>query len=627
MGVCVCVGVGHLIRRHTVRFLLCAVFLQSATPVERPWTEVRSSHFRIVTDSGEDAAQALAVHAERVREFFATAFPHWRTDPHGEVVILTVDENADLWRARLGEQAGHVRLGNGLYQGGEYRHYIGVRQRLGHSGAEILGHEYFHLIAAINFRSVPLWLNEGLAAFFAVAEPVGSGWQSIPPAYAELLKRSEWIPLPELFSADKHSRHYVDAASAPLFYAQSWAVTHYLLTGDGGRHAPTVWRLLRRLDEGVPYAIALPEEVGDVSALESSVKKHLAAAVAFSNPAQHRGGVLASSPYPTRHLTAGEAAAIRGDFLLHAGNLASAENALRDSLQGDPNLAAAAESMGLLSMKRKEPAEAAKWFARAAGQPSAGPLAHYYHAEFIAADAKDSAALQEAEAQLLATLKQDGNFARAHAALAGIFLLRGDFDRALEFAERAVELEPRDLAYQLDLARIMARRGDMQSATRTAELALHNSRTASERGRAENLLQYFDQSQQAQIDVQRFDRELAEHKARRSQPASDPSGPARSPQDESGAPRAQAYAWGTIKSVTCATAKGLQLTLDSQEGPLHLRARNYTVVPYYDARAATTKGFDPCRSLTGTFAGIMLRPTPGAAHQGEILSIEIHAKP
>jgi len=105
---------------------------------------------------------------------------------------------------------------------------------------------------------MPLWLNEGLAEFYqnteireedvSLGEPSGENLQ--------WLRENRLLPLATLFTVDVQSPYYHQENKGSIFYAESWALTHYLFTKD---HQEKTTRIAR-------YSELLIQKVDPVSA-------------------------------------------------------------------------------------------------------------------------------------------------------------------------------------------------------------------------------------------------------------------------------------------------------------------------------------------------------------------------
>ena len=145
-------------------------------------------------------------------------------------------------------------------------------------GPQVVLHEYVHFLIESSTPGVPLWLNEGLAEFYSTLEVTPRGAEIGRPLeqYVRLLRARSLLPLGELFAVDETSPLYGEDERSSLFYAQSWALTHWLLAGDESRQ-PQVSRFLARLRDGGDGSRALIEELGlTAEGLEDELRAYLA---------------------------------------------------------------------------------------------------------------------------------------------------------------------------------------------------------------------------------------------------------------------------------------------------------------------------------------------------------------
>src|SRR5262245_33860419 len=77
-------------------FFLCLLFSLSATAAEKGWIEVRSPHFRVLSDGAEHEARTVAGRFEQMRMAFATALPWLRLDPPVPLLILAPRDETSL---------------------------------------------------------------------------------------------------------------------------------------------------------------------------------------------------------------------------------------------------------------------------------------------------------------------------------------------------------------------------------------------------------------------------------------------------------------------------------------------------------------------------------------------------
>ncbi|MFH2000568.1 MAG: DUF1570 domain-containing protein, partial [Planctomycetota bacterium] len=85
-------------------------------------------------------------------------------------------------------------------------------------------HQYMHRLS----EEPPIWLNEGLAEYYEIAERVGGDWKlgKTHPDHVHTLavRKQERIPLKEFL----HCSASDFRKKTSLYYAQSWAFIHFL---------------------------------------------------------------------------------------------------------------------------------------------------------------------------------------------------------------------------------------------------------------------------------------------------------------------------------------------------------------------------------------------------------------
>ena len=150
--------------------LLLALMLHPllCTAAEKPWTEVRSPHFRVLTNGSTSDTIKVAREFEQMRWVFATRFPNARLESGAPLTVFAVRDEATAkaldplpWK-QMGENLA------GAFHAGWEKNYAMVRLDTfgGEGSKEVVFHEYTHSILRLNAHWLPLWLNEGWAEFY-----------------------------------------------------------------------------------------------------------------------------------------------------------------------------------------------------------------------------------------------------------------------------------------------------------------------------------------------------------------------------------------------------------------------------------------------------------------------------
>jgi len=213
--------------------LLSAASARAATRVEG-WVEARTPHLTVVTDAGPERAAELAVRLERFRAVFARLAPDLELRSPAPTRVLAFSDY-DAWKTV--RDGGGVRV-LGQFLSGPDGSFITLDADPEKGDAlGVIQHEYVHHLVRHNFPRVPLWFNEGLAEYyrtFGVEE--GEAILGRPPEdRLHWLDRHGELKLSEVVTttSDDLPRH--GARGAGRLYAVSWALVHYLLSGDDAR--------------------------------------------------------------------------------------------------------------------------------------------------------------------------------------------------------------------------------------------------------------------------------------------------------------------------------------------------------------------------------------------------------
>jgi tetratricopeptide (TPR) repeat protein len=457
------------------------------------WIEVRSPHFLVVTDGSERQGRQLAGRFEAIRSVFEETLGLKVESGKPFVVMGFKDEKSmravmpEFWKEK--GRAHPV----GWFQPAEDKVYAVIRLDAGEDGPyATVYHEFTHMVLDLNVRSLPLWMEEGLAQFYGFSTINGSEvGLGRPDANCIMrLRAAKRIPLDELFRVTHDSPYYTDADKAPTFYAQSWALTHYLMLAEkpaAGEHN-RLSRFLALLSQGVGRDEATRRIFPDTGKLQAELTRYIERTTFPYLPVKTKanGG---TDEYAARVLSPAETAARLGDFELHDHRPQDAKPLLEEALRLDPGLAVAEESLGLMFMRQGDRAEALKRFDRAIAGDSRNFLAHYYHALLTLGEGGSTEEGGPAETDLLAALRLNPQFVPAYIALAKLYLaVDGKTERALELVRRAVDLEPGDFSNQMMLLSVLVRLGRNETALGLAKAMEQGARSENEKKRVRSFI-------------------------------------------------------------------------------------------------------------------------------------------
>ena len=595
---------------------------RTAHPAEKPasWTEVRSPHFLVVANTGEKRARQTAAEFERFRVMFAAGVPHARLDSGRPMNVLAVREESDLrtllpefWEAKSGARPA------GVFVRGPYKDYAALRVDAPspdsrESPYQVLYHEYAHLLIDLNLPSIPVWLGEGLAEFFAqttmTGRETGLGGYSRSRAYQLVVGRT--IPWEDLFGAGHDSPYFNERDRTSAFYAQSWALTHYLMLGDNQGHRGQLLAYLKAIDDGASSVEAARTHLGEARRLTAVLQAYLQRDSLSFVPVDAAAKVD-DRQFAARALPPSEVAAVRGDFHLHRGRLPDARAALEEALHLDPRLAAAHESMGLLAWREGRTQDALASLSQATSLDSTRFLAYYLLGTLLPSAEPTSGSTARAERSLRKAIELQPGFAPAYSELAR--MLGAGTDRlteALSLAKKAVELEPATLSHHLLVAQLAFHMGAVDEAERLAARVLATAYLPRDREAAQNAL---DEMRAARASAGGMRAPPKEVRVGAGPPPVPPPPLAH---------RANAplRVEGRVVQLECGDAE-LLLTLDVEGRRVTLHAGNFFQVAYLTTAWKAPADFNPCTHLKGRRLRVGYGPPAGAANAGEIMSVEV----
>ncbi len=234
---------------------LCLLIpLTIAPAAHAQWRVAESEHFIVYADQGERELRNTVGRLERLHSLMETQFGNNADAPYRKLPIYSVGSERELKTMfpTVGSNVGGYYSANGTNIYAAFRRGLGER---------ILYHEYaHHFLYNTSGVRFPSWFNEGFAEFFGASDldtpnKVKIGYAQ--PHRLATLNNQRWLPMVDLLSAA--NRQYTGQERA-VFYAQSWLLTHYLIT-DAQRRAG-LDRYLAAVRGGMSEAEALQTHLG-----------------------------------------------------------------------------------------------------------------------------------------------------------------------------------------------------------------------------------------------------------------------------------------------------------------------------------------------------------------------------
>lgn len=264
-----------------VLFVLGLAVPARAAEGER-WVEVTTPRFQVVTNAGARKARELARSFTLFQWALSRLQPGLDLEGEEPIMVLAFDDEesyAPYKLRREEEKATATKLVIGQFFGHPERTYILLnafppgRQ----SSLPTVYHEYVHFFVAENLGRAPLWFNEGLAVYYSSFEIRRDRLElGLPPEdFLTWARYRSFWPFERLFAEEGGSPEFLDPEGRTTFYAQSWALVHYLLTGDEER-SRRAGAFLSALHRGQPAAEAWAAAFGQpLTAIEKTLRGYV----------------------------------------------------------------------------------------------------------------------------------------------------------------------------------------------------------------------------------------------------------------------------------------------------------------------------------------------------------------
>jgi Tfp pilus assembly protein PilF len=568
----------------------------SAFADEKPWREVRSPHFRVITNGTETSGRHVARSFEQMRSMFAQRFPTFRLDPPAPLLIFApIDEPTtkkllpEFW-----EHSGPKPAGN--FEHRWVREYAVVRldvigsDKITPDVYAVVCHEYVHSIMHLNVRWLPTWLNEGLAEFYSYTRFEGKNtYIGAPPKNIEVIRilhRRASIPLGPFI--ERRGSFTRDEGDTEMFYAQSWALTHFLILGPGMGNGERLNRFFNALQQGTEQKKAFQDVFGPLDQVQKDFDKYLSQFAFLA-------GVIPSPPqaddqnYESRVMPASETQAEMACYLAHKGYGREARALAEAALKSDPKSALAHETIGILNLEEGKVDDAAHEFAQATELDSTLYFSLFAKTMLSPLSHSNTPADREAyRTELLRVLNVNPQFAPAFVELAKAKVADGDLDHAAALSRTAEKYEPSRAGYHLLTGQILLRMGH------PAEAAVYATYVAN---------RWSGQDHDEALELWNL--------------IPEPQRPAEHPSNEQ-LPPGVSTAEGKVKSVSCKNHE-MALTLDQAGQPVTYRFQRgswgfsdtFWVGDY----------FNPCHATIGTRAVVRYKPAADKSQPAQATNI------
>lgn len=510
--------------------LFCVLILFSASQsfAKDNWTNVRSKNFFLIGNASEKEIRQVATKLEQFREMFRLLFPRakFNTPVQTNVVVFKSGSSYKPFKPRRADGKIDEWIA-GYFQPGEDVNYITLSTE--GEMKDVYGtifHEYVHSMLNTNFgrSTVPPWFNEGLAEYyqtFDIKEDQKVILGDIQSGHLQLLQQSKLIPLKTFFEIDNYSLHQNGNHSRSIFYAQAWALTHYLIQANKGVNADAMSKFLNLvMNKTEPEKAFQQAFQTDYATMEKALKKYVEQRTYMTTVVTFKNKLTFDTEMTSVPLSESEANAYLGDLLYHTHEYADAETYLQKALASDANSSLANTSLGLVKMRQKKYDEAKKYLEKAVASDRKNHLAHYNYAYILSRESMDefgyvtgfppeTTGKMRESLQKAIEIKPD--FTESYRLLAFINIVNNEnLDESLAALKKGLALQPGKQEYSLLIAQIYARQEKYAEAKEIVEKIVKTAAEAEMRSSAQNVLNIINQHEASRAAFEKQKKEYEE---------------------------------------------------------------------------------------------------------------------
>ena len=485
---------------------LAVVSHQSVVSAKDTWMSVRTKNFHLIGNANEKEIRKVGLKLEQFREVFTKLLPHMRFNTPVPTTVVVFKSKSTY------EPFGPPATGGFFQAGTDVNYIVLTTEHYGPAGDRIFNnifHEYTHLLVNNTFKNAPVWFNEGLAEYYSsfnISDDQKFGVGMPLRTHVMLLRIAKMLPLRTLFEATHHSPQYNEKARKSIFYAQSWALMHYLIIGKEGQ-LKKLGKFLEMVAADVPVETAFPQAFETTfDAMEKELRDYIKQDRYNYVKGQLAQKLELDTTAGAELLTEAEAQAYLGDLLLHT-NDPDAGAYLENALKLDPNLAMAHASLGMLRFREGRTDEARASLERALAANSQNFLTHYYYAYTLSQRRPEEKASKYTPEQttkirehLKRAIEMRPDFPESSNLMAYVSLVTGnEIDESIAAMKRILNASPGRVDSTFMLGQLYMRKNDYKTARPLLEQVVKSNKREAQM--AEQIL----------AQLTKYEKELAEY--------------------------------------------------------------------------------------------------------------------
>jgi len=416
----------------------------------------------------------IATKLEQFREALSIIFPKLKIDsPRPTTVIIFKTDDAfrpfkPRYKGKIVEQVGGYFVARP-----EMNYMVLANENRGENPYEIIFHEYEHFLAHNNLFRLPPWLDEGIAEFyssFEISDKEQKATLGDPISrHVFYLRNNTILPLKTLLTVDHKSPYYNESSKAGVFYAESWALVHYLILGNNQKRQTQLIKFIDLIQNDLPTEEAFRRAFEtDYKTIEEELRPYLNRSMYPVVNVSFKKQLVADRDIEVSPLSEAEVEYYLGDLLLNTSRLEEADAHFQKSISLDSTFAPGRVSLGVLRLRQGKLSEAKEMLEAATRLDPKNYLAHYFYAEALSAAKQSDEAIEHYKESIV--LKPGAGFVYLNLGYA--YLRRGQETEAIDVLGKGIGVDPRNPFFYRTLCYLFLQRAQGKVVVYDAEIYL-----------------------------------------------------------------------------------------------------------------------------------------------------------
>ena len=480
-------------------FFSLLIVPQISASAESEWISIKSKNFHLVGNAPETEIRGIALKLEQFRFIFTQLFAEMNfTSPIPTTVVVFKDDSSFSLFKPTFEDGSRKDFVAGYFLPGKDVNYIAIPIKSEKENKEnkensfsTIYHEYVHFLVdnTMGRANIPPWFNEGFAEYYeqtVIGNDRKATLGAANNSHLKILQKNGFMPFEKFFAVDYYTLNRQPKENVVNYYAQAWAVMHYLIQGDKRARNEQLRRFSELLLKGKTSKEAFHEAFKtDYAAMEAEVKKYIERNKFEVSAINLDTDFAVENQLRALPLTQAEAKAYQGDLLFHLNRSDEASRFLQESLALEPELGFANTTFGFIKLTNKNYAEAEKYLEKAVKTDERNYLTHYGYAYLLSREGMSdfgfivdysAATAGKMRDSLRRAIALNPQFAESYHLYALVNIVRNEnLDEALEMINKALRIAPGNQWYALRTSEIYMLKQDFDNARKIARKILQTA--------------------------------------------------------------------------------------------------------------------------------------------------------